>query len=110
MVDEVDEVCVDMVDEPCRAGDWARAVELYSATLEAEGWPATLEAEGWPAPRLPGSKKACVTALVGRALALLKLGEWERALADAKAARRLDPTSVLAWYRCGLAEGALGRF
>lgn len=72
-----------------KEGSWAQAVVFYTQSVAA-------------APS--------AAALSNRAAAFLKLGEHEKALADAEAAVALEPSHVKALFRKGLALHALARY
>jgi tetratricopeptide (TPR) repeat protein len=71
-----------------KAGDWARAVDAYSAAVR-------LDPDSADARRRRGA-------------AYLHLGELDRALADLEVAARLDPADVGVVYNRGVAKAQLG--
>ena len=72
-----------------RSGNYQQAVEWYTRSIAAE-----------PTDEL---------SLSNRAMAHLKLSQWNAAEADATEALRLNPTHVKSWHRRASARRALGR-
>jgi hypothetical protein len=89
-------------NEAFGAGEYAQAILLYSLALDK-------------ADELPdkGAKKHLFprhVVLANRSAAFLKMGEHEKALADATRAQEIDPTYVKGVFRRGLALHAMGQY
>mmetsp|Transcript_2428 Transcript_2428/g.4442 ORF Transcript_2428/g.4442 Transcript_2428/m.4442 type:complete len:467 (-) Transcript_2428:50-1450(-) len=87
------------------AGEYAQAVLFYSLALD--------KADELPDKNISSSTPplfARHVILANRSAAFLKLGEHEKALADASSAHEMEPTFVKAVFRKGLALHAMGRY
>jgi tetratricopeptide (TPR) repeat protein len=89
-------------NEAFAAGEYAQSILLYTLALDK-------------AHELPdkGAKKQLFhrhIVLANRSAAFLKMGEHERALADATRAQEIDPTYVKGVFRRGLALHAMGQY
>ena len=73
-----------------RASDFAQAAALYSLALEL-------------CPEL-------ASAWANRSQCFLKLGDHEKALADARRCSEVEPENCKGWFRQGVALHALGRY
>jgi len=90
-------------NEAFAAGEYAQAVLFYSLALDkADELP---DKESGTQPLF-----ARHIILANRSAAFLKLGEHEKALADATRAQEIDPTYVKGVFRKGLALHAMGRY
>jgi hypothetical protein len=87
------------------AGEYAQAVLFYSLALDkADELPDKNTSSSTP----PLFARHVI--LANRSAAFLKLGEHEKALADASSAHEMEPTYVKAVFRKGLALHAMGRY
>ena len=89
-------------NEAFAAGEYAQAILLYSLALDK-------------ADELPdkGSQKQLFprhVCFANRSASFLKMGDFDRALADATRAKEIDPTYVKGIFRKGLALHAMGRY
>jgi hypothetical protein len=90
-------------NEAFEAGEYAQAILLYSLALDkADELP---DKDGGGKSLFPRHILLC-----NRSACFLKLGEHEKAFADATRAQSLEPTFVKALFRRGLALHALGRY
>ena len=89
-------------NEAFAAGEYAQAVLFYSLALD--------KADELPDKESGTKLYARHIVLANRSAAFLKLGEHEKALADATRAQELDPTYVKGVFRKGLALHAMGRY
>ena len=93
-------------NEAFGAGEYAQAILLYSLALD--------KAEELPDAKdpLPAKKQLFVrdVTLSNRAASFLKLGQHEKAAADAKLAREINPQNVKALFRHGLALHAMKQY
>lgn len=88
-------------NEAFGAGEYAQAILLYSLALDK-------------ARELPDQDTNALfprhVVLANRSAAFLKLGQHEKALADAVSAQALDPTYIKGVFRRGLALHAMGQY
>jgi tetratricopeptide (TPR) repeat protein len=92
-------------NEAFGAGEYAQAILLYSLALD--------KAEELPDADDPSPKKPLFprdVTLCNRSACFLKMGEHERAEADAKKAKGLNPSNVKAHFRQGLALHAMKQY
>ncbi|CAJ1945551.1 unnamed protein product [Cylindrotheca closterium] len=91
-------------NEAFGAGEYAQAILLYSLALD--------KADELPDAGIPGAKQLFPrdVTLSNRAACFLKLGEHEKAEADATKAAEINPKNVKALFRKGLALHAMKQF
>ena len=89
-------------NEAFAAGEYAQAILLYSLALDKADELPDKDSEKQLFPRH--------IVLSNRSASFLKMGEHEKALADATRAQEIDPTYVKGVFRRGLALHAMGRY
>jgi tetratricopeptide (TPR) repeat protein len=91
-------------NEAFAAGEYGQSILLYTLTLD--------KADELPDKGNKGDKQLFPRHMVlsNRSAAFLKLGDHEKALADATKAQETDPTYVKGVFRRGLALHAMGRY
>lgn len=97
-------------NEAFGAGEYAQAILLYSLALDKAD---ELPDAGITSATAPGTQKQLFprdVTLSNRAACFLKLGEHEKAEADAQKASTINPKNVKALFRRGLALHAMKRF
>jgi len=106
--DEIDNILQECEENKARGneafgnGEYAQAVLLYTLALD--------KADELPDDKSRSKLFPCHIVLSNRSASFLKLGEHEKALADATRAVKMEPTYVKASFRKGLALHAMGKY